>query len=149
MRVEREITVPAAPEEVYEVVMDPQRLADWVTIHEELKDAPSGLLEEGSRLHQRLKLAGRGFDVRWQVTAADRPSHVVWTGEGPARSTAYVEYKLSADDGGTRFGYVNEFNLPGGFLGRFAGRAVASTSIPDGEADRSLERLKALFEREG
>jgi uncharacterized protein YndB with AHSA1/START domain len=145
MRFEREITLPAPPDEVYEVVMDPRRLADWVTIHEELKDAPPGLLEEGSRLHQRLKLVGRGFDVRWTVTTAERPEQVVWNGEGPARSKALVEYHLSPDDGGTRFGYVNEFNLPGGFLGRFAGRAVAGTSIPDREADRSLERLRKLL----
>ena len=33
MRVERSIEIDAPPERVYDVVMDPQRLEDWVTIH--------------------------------------------------------------------------------------------------------------------
>lgn len=149
MRLECEIALPATPEEVYRVVMDPRRLGEWVSIHDEVKEGPDAILEEGSRMTQRMKLAGKGFDVRWRVTTADRPRHVVWTGEGPARSRAYIEYRFTPEDGGTRFGYVNEFALPGGALGAFAGRAVARTSLPQRELERSLERLKGLLEHEG
>ena len=34
MKVERDIRIDAPPERVYEVVMDPRRLEDWVTIHD-------------------------------------------------------------------------------------------------------------------
>ena len=67
MRVERSIDIAAPPERVYDTVMDPARLADWVTIHDRLVDAPNGALEQGSRLTQSLKLAGRRFTVRWTV----------------------------------------------------------------------------------
>lgn len=147
MRLESEVELPAPPEEVYELVMDPRRLGEWVSIHESVKDGPTGILEEGSRMTQRMRLAGKGFDVRWLVTQADRPRHVVWTGEGPARSTAYIEYRLEPVDGSkaTQFGYVNEFALPGGAVGAFAGRFVAGTSLPARELERSLERLKGIL----
>ncbi len=144
MKLEREIDIRVPPEEVYDVVMNPRRLADWVTIHVELKEAPPGVPEKGDRICQRLKLAGKGFDVRWVVTTVDPPRHVVWTGEGPARSAASAEYRFSPTDSGTRFAYALEFRLPGGRLGAFASRAVAGLSTR--ELDGSLEQLKALLE---
>ncbi|MDQ4049075.1 MAG: SRPBCC family protein, partial [Actinomycetota bacterium] len=67
MKVEREIDIAADPEEVYAVLMDAQRLEDWVTIHDELLDAPQGPLKKGSKLTQRLRLGGKCFTVRWTV----------------------------------------------------------------------------------
>ena len=43
MKVERDIRIDAPPKRVYDVVMDPQRLEDWVTIHDHLEDAPDRL----------------------------------------------------------------------------------------------------------
>ena len=44
MRVDRTVEVAAPPERLYEVVMDPSRLADWVTIHDHLVgEAPARL----------------------------------------------------------------------------------------------------------
>ena len=40
MRVERTTHIAAPPQAVYDVVMDPQRLEDWVTVHHQLEDAP-------------------------------------------------------------------------------------------------------------
>ena len=145
MKVEREIEIAAPPERVYEVLMDPNCLDEWVTIHAGLKNAPSGDLERGSELSQRLKLAGQRFTVHWQVVEADPPNRVVWEGHGPMGSQARVVYDLSPDgEGGTSFTYTNEYKLPGGALGKLGGRAVAPASRK--ESERSLERLKRLLE---
>ncbi len=145
MRVEREAEIAASPEEVYAVVMDPRRLEDWVSIHERLEDAPDGQLKRGSELTQCLKLAGRKFTVAWKVVEDERPSRVVWEGKGPVGSRASIEYGLEPDgEGGTRFAYVNEYDLPGGPLGKLAGRTVSRVTA--GELDKSLARLKALLE---
>jgi len=145
MRVERSIEIDAPPEKVYEVVMDPRRLEDWVTIHVGLKAAPNGDLERGSELIQCLKLAGRRFDVHWDVVEADRPTRVVWEGRGPVHSRAKVVYDIHPNDGNrTAFHYVNEYSLPGGPLGRIAGGALRGTA--ERESERTLERLKGLFE---
>ena len=47
MKVERNIQIDAPPQRVYDVVMDPGRLKDWVTIHHHLEDAPNGSLKKG------------------------------------------------------------------------------------------------------
>ncbi len=145
MKVERAIDIAAAPEDVYAVLMDPDRLEDWVTIHDELLDAPGGPLKKGSKLTQRLRLAGRCFTVRWTVVENERARRVVWEGRGPMRSKASAIYELAPDAGGTHFSYTNEYTLPGGPLGRLAGPVVSRVTA--GELDSSLERLRGLLER--
>ena len=144
MRVEREIDIAAPPNVVYELVMDPRRLGDWVTIHQSLEDAPDGQLEQGSTLSQCLKLAGQRLKVRWTVVENDRVRRVVWEGRGPMRSTAKVIYEFAPASGGTRFSYTNEYDLPGGPLGRMAGPMVKRMTI--GELEASLQRLRQLVE---
>jgi carbon monoxide dehydrogenase subunit G len=141
--VERTIQIAAPPEAIYDVVMDPKRLGDWVTIHHGLEKAPAGKLRKGSRLTQSLKLAGRRFRVNWTVVEND-PGRVVWEGRGPVASRARVEYGFSPNGKGTRFSYSNEYELPGGPLGKIAGRAVAK--VTEKELEGSLRRLKSLLE---
>jgi uncharacterized protein YndB with AHSA1/START domain len=144
-KLEREIDIQASPERVYDVLTDPRCLGEWVTIQEELEEAPEGDLEKGSTLRQRMKVAGRRFKLSWKVVEARRPSRVVWEGHGPLGTKATAVYELSGDgDGGCRFSYLNQYDLPGGVAGRIAGRAIVAAS--GSEADRSLDRLKTLVE---
>jgi len=143
VKVERSMQLNADPQAVRELVMDPDRLGDWVSIHQHLEDSPNGQLRKGSELTQCLKLAGQRFRVTWKVTE-NTPEKVVWEGKGPVRSRARVVYEFEARDGGTCFNYMNEYNLPGGPVGRMAGPAVRR--VTGGELDKSLKNLKALFE---
>lgn len=144
MRVEHTEVIAAPPSELFDVVTDPRRLEDWVTIHEELVQAPAGALRKGSRLTQKLKLAGRCFTVEWKVVESERPRRVVWEGHGPVHSEASVTYELAPNGDGTRFSYVNDYHLPGGPLGRLAGPLVKR--VTKRELQASLERLRALVE---
>jgi uncharacterized membrane protein len=144
MKVERRTEIAAPAKRVYDVVMDPDRLEEWVTIHHRLEDAPNGQLEKGSKLTQSLRLAGRRFRVRWTVVENKPCERVVWEGRGPVRSRARVVYEFEAGGDGTRFSYTNEYELPGGPFGRLAGRTVAR--ITERELDGSLARLKRLVE---
>jgi len=144
-KLEREIHIDAPPEEVYDTLMDPDALGKWVTIQQSLEEAPSGDLEKGSELVQRVKVAGRKFRLRWKVAQADRGKCAVWQGRGPFGSRAEAVYVLEANGGGTNFSYTNEYHLPGGFAGRLAGHAIVAAS--GGEADKSLAKLKRLVER--
>ena len=92
MRVEQSVDIAATPERIYAVIMDPACLARWVTIHKALEDAPSGQLQRGSELTQRLHLAGRDFTVHWKVIENRPARKVVWEGKGPLRSHAGVTY---------------------------------------------------------
>ena len=144
-KLEREIEIEAPRDDVYDVLTDPRCLGEWVTIQEELEEAPDGDLEEGDTLRQRMKVAGRRFRLSWTVIEADRPSRVVWEGKGPMGSKARAVYELHENgDGRTRFTYMNEYGLPGGPAGKLAGRAILKAS--GREADRTLDRLKKLVE---
>ena len=140
------IDIAAPPERVWDAVMDPHRLADWVTIHRKLGSAPNGPARRGDGFIQTLALHGVRFRVHWEVDTCKEPVHAHWIGHGPARSHAEIEYRLTAQDGGTRFDYRNEFRPPLGPLGALANRALVR-GLPQREADASLVRLKVLLER--
>src|SRR5690349_15031967 len=145
--VQASIDIAAPPAEVWETAMDPDRLEDWVTIHRRLDDHSGGRLQPGYEMEQTLCLRGVNFKVHWELVRCDRPFHAEWHGKGPARSHAETEYRLADNgNGGTRFGYRNEFRAPLGPLGAIASRAIVG-GLPKREADASLERLKALVER--
>ena len=144
MKVERSTRVAAPPKRLYDVIMDPRRLGDWVTIHHRLEGSPPSPLKKGSQLTQCLKLAGKTFKVHWTVVENEPCERVRWEGKGPVASKARVEYRFDADGEGTDFFYLNEYDLPGGALGRFAGKAVAR--VTQKELEGSLRRLKSLVE---
>jgi uncharacterized protein YndB with AHSA1/START domain len=139
------IKIAAPVERVWEVVMDPTRLHEWVTIHRRLHSASSSPPRRGDRMDQTLSLHGAHFRVHWTLEVCDAPTHAEWHGVGPARSHAETEYTLTAVDGGTRFDYRNEFKPPLGPVGAVASRVLVR-GLPQREADASLRRLKALVE---
>lgn len=141
------IMIDAPPETIWEVVMDPNRLGDWVTIHRRLTSASDGgAPRTGDEMDQTLCLRGVHFHVHWELAACEAPRHAIWKGKGPARSHAETEYRLTAVDGGTRFAYRSEFQAPLGPLGAIASRALVG-GLPEREARQSLHNLKALVER--
>ena len=137
--------VAAPPEQVWDIVMDPERLGDWVTIHRRLiraDDPPPGV---GYEMDQQIHLRGVSLRVHWTLVECDRAKLAAWDGRGPARSRARTEYVLTPQDGGTRFDYRNEFHAPLGPLGAIVSRALVR-GMPEREARRTLERLRSYVE---
>jgi hypothetical protein len=127
--------------------MDPRLLGEWVTIHRKLRSCDDGAPRVGYHMDQQIHLRGVSVDVHWTLVQCVPAEHAVWEGRGPARSRARTEYALhplSKDR--TRFDYRNEFQAPFGPLGALANRALVG-GMPQREATRTLERLRALFER--
>jgi uncharacterized membrane protein len=145
--VSAKIEIDAPIERVWETVMDPRRLGDWVTIHKSVSNVSDAPLRNGSTMDQTMHVRGLTFRVHWTLMAIDSPHRAEWEGGGPARSTAVIRYELSSDDNGrTTFHYTNEFHPPGGRLGSVASRMIVGATS-EREARKSLERLKALVER--
>lgn len=144
-RVSESIEIKASPKRVWEVVMDPARLGDWVSAHREISDAPETPLDPGDGFSQTLSVGGKSFTVRWKLVEVKAGEIAVWEAEGPKGTHADVRYELSeSEDGGTCFDYVNDFSLPGGPLKAVAG----SISGPPAKiaARKSLQDLKRLLE---
>jgi uncharacterized protein YndB with AHSA1/START domain len=144
--VEATTRIDAPIDRVWETVMDPAKLKDWVTIHRDVRDVSSQPLTRGSTMDQVLSLRGVNFHVRWQLVDVTAPHRAQWDGQGPAHSPATIRYELQDDgDGATTFKYTNEFRAPGGMLGNVASRVIVG-GVSEREAHSSLARLKALLE---
>jgi uncharacterized protein YndB with AHSA1/START domain len=143
------IDITAPREEVWDTVMDPSRLGDWVTIHRKLRYSDDGPPRVGYRMDQQIHLRGVSLDVHWTLVECVPGKRAVWEGRGPARSRARTEYVLHpASNGSTRFDYHNEFHAPLGPLGALASRALVG-GMPEREATRTLDRLRVLLEHRG
>jgi uncharacterized protein YndB with AHSA1/START domain len=140
------IDIAAPPERVWEPVTDLERLGEWVSIHRNFPEPPPAEVRQGTRFQQTVALAGTPFAVEWIAIEVDGPQRLAWEGTGPAGATARTTYSLSAETGGTRFAYENEFELPAGGVGATANRVVSG--FAEREADASLSRLKQLAEVE-
>jgi carbon monoxide dehydrogenase subunit G len=136
--------IPATPEQVWEIVMDPRRLGEWVTIHRGLPRADPGPPHVGYEMDQQIHLRGVNLEVHWQLAECQPCRLAVWQGRGPARSRARIEYALHPESGGTRFDYRNDFRPPLGPIGALASRALVG-GIPEREARRTLDRLSELL----
>jgi uncharacterized protein YndB with AHSA1/START domain len=138
--------IAATPASVWETVMDPARLGDWVTIHRKLRHCDDGPPRIGYRMDQQIHLRGVSVDVHWTLVECVPAQRAVWEGRGPAHSRARTEYELHpVPTGSTRFDYRNEFRAPLGAFGALASRALVG-GMPEREATRTLARLRALLE---
>ncbi len=63
-KLEREIHIEAPAEAVYDTLTDPDCLGEWVTVQDELEEAPSGSVGAGDTLVQRMKVAGQKFRIK-------------------------------------------------------------------------------------
>jgi uncharacterized protein YndB with AHSA1/START domain len=147
--VRQSVTISAPQDAVWGALMDPHRLDDWVANHRELGELPELPLGDGDRFRQKLGVGPVSFWVEWEILEAREPELARWRGRGPGGSTAAVRYRIAPDgpDGATRFDYENDFEPPGGAVGRVAARAVNAT-VGEREARRSMRRLKQLLEGE-
>ncbi len=141
------IEIDAPMQRVWDTVMDPKHLKDWVTIHKSVSDVSDHPLRKGSSMEQVLHIRGVSFHVHWTLTEVSTPTRAEWEGQGPAHSLARIRYELSGDgESPTGFAYTNEFMPPGGRLGSMASRFIVGATS-EREANNSLARLKALLER--
>ena len=145
--VHAKIEIDAPIERVWDTVMDPNCLKDWVTIHRSVDHVSHRPLRRGSTMDQVLHIRGVSFHVHWTLTDISSPNLAEWEGQGPAHSVARIRYELSPEgESRTRFAYTNEFMPPGGRLGHVASRFIVGATS-EREANNSLARLKALLER--
>jgi hypothetical protein len=140
------VDIDAPPEVVFDTMLDPRRLHEWVTIHRELLHADDGTPAEGMRMQNSCACAGATFKVDWELTDCDRPAHARWKGKGPARSKAETEYRLSARR--RRHPLLLPQRVHRAVRARSAPwpRARWWAGCPEVEARRSLANLKALLE---
>jgi uncharacterized protein YndB with AHSA1/START domain len=143
--VKASIHIAAPPADVWNLIMDPHSLGEWVTIHRKLLRADGGARRVGYTMDQQIHMRGVSLDVHWTLVDCRSEELAVWEGRGPARSRAHSEYILKPEDGGTRFDYRNEFRAPLGPVGAVVSRALVG-GMPEREAGRTLDLLRDHLE---
>ena len=88
--------------------MDPNRLAEWVTIHRSVKLRSSDPTREGAKMDQVLHIMGVSFKVHWTLEHVSVVREAEWHGKGPALSRAMIRYRLKNSEIGTAFDYFND-----------------------------------------
>ena len=146
MRISESIHIAASKQKVWDVVMNPHLLHEWVTIHHSLERLSQGPVDTGFSFDQILAFEGIRFRVHWQLITSEPPNYAVWKGNGQGGAHSQITYALVEDDSGsTRFDYENEFSVPGGLIGALVERTLAQT-MSEREARKSLALLKEFLE---
>ena len=144
--VHAEIDIKAPVGRVWDLIMDPHRFEDWVTIHRSVENVSGSPAKRGATMDQVMHIRGVTFHVHWTLVSVDAPNRAEWEGLGPAHSRARILYELADRGGSTGFEYTNEFTVPGGRLGTVASRVIVG-AVSEREAHKSLSRLKDVLER--
>ena len=127
---------PRRPRTVYDLIADPDRLGEWVTIHQyagrrRARRAGEGREDDTVPEARRAQLQGEVDGGRERPPAPPRVG-----GQGPDALEGQGGERARAETGtGTRFSYINEYSLPGGPLGNMAGPMVRRVTGKELDAD--------------
>jgi carbon monoxide dehydrogenase subunit G len=135
----REIDAPQAL--VWSAVSNPQRFADWNTLHTKWAEEPPAALEKGTRFVDVVKIKGVTDTIEFHADDIRSPEFVSLSGSGSTGSKVVLEFSVAerpADRSLVTLHIV--FNSPVlvGPLGKVMERAFRK------ELDASLEKLSAL-----
>jgi len=141
MRFEKEITVNAAPEKVFDYIADLARHSEWVNRPLNVKMTSSGPVGVGSTFSSTGKQFGTHTDT---VTIVEYvpSSKVVFRSEGDAGTVRHW-FGLAPEGSGTRLSKGLEFEkmAPTTKMASFVVKRVAPKDL-----EANLEKIKALVE---
>lgn len=136
-------TVGAAPQRLWDVVADPERLPEWWPNVQRVEDASRGgwTTVLGTR-------KGRSVRLDYTLVAAEHPSSLLWrqeVEESPFERIlreSVTELRLEPAPEGTRVRLTTRLRLRG--LSRFGGLQVSRATRR--QLDEALDALKAVAE---
>jgi acetyl-CoA C-acetyltransferase len=136
-------TVPAPKDAVFAVLADPERMAEWLTLHTGWVGSPPASFAEGARFAQRVKLMGMPTEVRWTISGVRPPSALHLDGTGPMGIVVGLYLSLGTAGSGTlvRIDGGVEGGSADGPLGPMVARNLADAMV------KSLSRLSAAVNR--
>jgi uncharacterized protein YndB with AHSA1/START domain len=139
--------VDVAPEQVFAFAVDAERTPEYHASIVEVKDVSGPLDTVGAGYTAAMKIAGRVYEGRWEVTRVEKPRVVEMTGTMPGGGTATLIQRFAAAAGGTDCTGEMEYELPGGILGGLANRLFVEGAI-ERDVRHTMENFKALLEAE-
>jgi acyl-CoA synthetase (AMP-forming)/AMP-acid ligase II len=152
MRIERDCTLAAAPDEVWDVLARP---ANWYKLlHGLTRFDPEGgsngeepeRIHEGSRFHIRMHVGSADVGGLIEIVECNECRDIAWTSVTGIDQRGRWRLR-ETDDGGTKVTLRLSYGAPGGILGAIADRLSAGTVA--GNLEKSLKNLRREVEGEG
>lgn len=141
----RSTTIDCAPERVFAVLSDVDRLPQFSSMTVDVRNGPGRPIQAGDTFDQVVKILGKELESRWRVVEVRPPSVIRCEGEATAGARATLTETLAPEGTGTRVELDVDYDLPLGILGD-AVDAVFLHSKNEEQADEILARLKSLCE---
>ena len=143
--ISRTIHVEATPEQVFDLITNPERFREWQVPASEVKDITGTPGTVGFGWTTATTFAGRKMEAHMRITAVERPRSFEVKGTGSGTATLRGRFEPAA--GGTDVTIENEYEMPLGFIGEAANKLFVEKSFAE-SWDKSLAKLKALVEAE-
>lgn len=145
MKVERSIDIQAAPERTWSFLADPEKVRQWYFPLQKFQYRGDKRCEAGALLDFEEQVAGRVMRLKCEVTEwVDNEALAFKMISGDMMKSYEERWTVEATPSGTRFTFMEQGELPYGFVGRMLGPVAARGSAST--IEKMLQRLKVLAE---
>jgi carbon monoxide dehydrogenase subunit G len=126
---------------VWEVVSDPARFEEWMTLHVKWKGDVPTEFSEGSQVSEVVSMLSMPNTITWTVDEYQPPRKVTLSGTGMAGVKATI--KLDVEPAGEG----SEFSLSAQFEGQMIVGALGKAIEKEGlkQVEESVDKLKSLL----
>ena len=143
--IRRQIHISCPPSEVYSVLTDIDRLAEFSHMTVGISNSPGRTLAVGDHFDQVVKVLHIELETEWEVTQLVVNEKICVEGRSQANGSATVTQHVAADGDGSLVTFEIEYEPPLGILGDIADK-VLFESRHERDAEEILSGLKTLCE---
>lgn len=137
------VEIPAAQEEVWDVLVSPGTYEEWLTIHTKWKGDVPERFTEGATAAQVVTMLGMANTITWTVSELQEPQRLTITGEGMAG--VETTFSLAVEPAGEG---TSKAQIDATFSGQMVVGALGKAVEQDAQKnlDDSLAKLAVLVQ---
>lgn len=143
--IRRQVSISCPPSEVFKVLADVERLAEFSHMTVAIKNGPGRALAVGDHFDQVVKVLHIELDTEWEVTEVVEGETIRVEGRSSANGSASLTQHVAAQGDGSLVTFEIEYDPPYGLLGDIADKAVFEKRHEQ-DAEQILASLKTLCE---
>jgi uncharacterized protein YndB with AHSA1/START domain len=141
-KVSATVTIPAAPEQVWDVIADPGSYEQWLTIHTKWKGEVPSEFTVGAKVDEVVTMLGMANTISWTVDEYEAPQRLRISGTGMAGVRTSFTLGVNGDGNGGATATIDAE-----FEGQLVVGALGKAVEKDAQAnlDASLQKLTELL----
>ena len=143
--IEKSVIINVPPQKVFDYLVNPATMHEWISGLIESKDLPEGPVTIGTAWTQVIRVAGRNAEMLRRVTEYEPPSKFVCDGTIPGGGTATIISTCEPVEEKTKFTFIMDYTIPGSIFGKLADKLLFE-KILDRDASHNAVTLKTILE---